>query len=87
MHNLYNSLGKRERPARPLIPVGGFVACSRFVLEREKDRLGLGAAFHRVVYNGVDSQAFSPFGSMGMRRSAGTIPASPTNPPSCLRAN
>jgi len=59
MHNLYNSLGKRERP-RPgtLIPVAGFVACSRFVLDREKDRLGLGAALHRVVYNGVDSQAF-----------------------------
>ncbi len=59
MHNLYNSLGKRERP-RPgtPMPMAGFVACSRFVLEKERDRLGLGAALHRVVYNGVDSQAF-----------------------------
>ena len=59
MHNLYESLGKRERPqpGAPL-PVAGFVACSRFVLEREKDRLGRGAALHRVVYNGVDAQAF-----------------------------
>jgi spore coat protein SA len=60
MHNLYNSLGKRERPQPgTLMPVAGFVACSRFVLEREKDRLGLGAALHRVVYNGVDTGAFS----------------------------
>jgi spore coat protein SA len=59
MHNLYDSLGKRERPepGAPL-PVAGFIACSRFVLEREKDRLARGAALHRVVYNGVDPQAF-----------------------------
>ncbi|MDP3182780.1 MAG: glycosyltransferase family 4 protein [Desulfobaccales bacterium] len=59
MHNLYNSLGKRERPlpGTPM-PVAGFVACSRFVLERERDRLGLGAALHRVVYNGVDPESF-----------------------------
>ena len=44
MHNLYESLGKRERP-RPgsPIPVAGFAACSNFVLERERSRLGLGA--------------------------------------------
>jgi spore coat protein SA len=60
MHNLYNSLGKRERPhpGTP-IPVEGFVACSRFVLERERARLALGAAAHHVVYNGVDPGAFS----------------------------
>jgi spore coat protein SA len=59
MHNLYNSLGKRERPVPGTpIPVEGFVACSRFVLERERERLGLGAASHQVVYNGVDAAAF-----------------------------
>ncbi|MEW6387894.1 MAG: glycosyltransferase family 4 protein [Thermodesulfobacteriota bacterium] len=63
MHNLYDILGKRERP-RPgtPIPVEGFVACSRFVLEKERNRLGLGAAAHFVVYNGVDPQAFAPPG-------------------------
>jgi spore coat protein SA len=59
MHNLYNSLGKRERPeADAPIPVDGFAACSRFVLEREQDRLARGAGLKRVVYNGVDPQAF-----------------------------
>ncbi|MDI6854595.1 MAG: glycosyltransferase family 4 protein [Deltaproteobacteria bacterium] len=61
MHNLYNILGKRERPAPGTrIPVEAFAACSRFVLEREKDRLGAGAASHWVVYNGVDPAAFLP---------------------------
>ena len=61
MHNLYDILGKRERPA-PGTPtsVEGFVACSSFVLEKERNRLGLGAASHFVVYNGVDPQAFIP---------------------------
>jgi len=60
MHNLYESLGKRERP--PLgspIPVAGFAACSQFVLDRERSRLGLGAACHRVIYNGVETGAFA----------------------------
>lgn len=59
MHNLYESLGKRERP-RPgtPIPVAGFAACSRFVLARERRRLGLGAHLHRVIYNGVETGAF-----------------------------
>jgi spore coat protein SA len=60
LHNLYNSLGKRERP--PLgtpIPVAGCVACSQFVLDRERTRLGLGAKSHWVVYNGVDPNTFS----------------------------
>ena len=59
MHNLIDSLGKREKP-RPgeAIPLEGFIACSRFVLERESARLGAGAAFRRVVYNGVEVAAF-----------------------------
>jgi spore coat protein SA len=61
MHNLYEILGKRERPAVGApIPVDGFVACSRFVLEKETGRLGLSAAGRFVVYNGVDVQAFQP---------------------------
>ncbi|MDP2046726.1 MAG: glycosyltransferase family 4 protein, partial [Deltaproteobacteria bacterium] len=60
MHNLYESLGKRERP-RPgtPIPVAGFAACSNFVLERERSRLGLGAGLYRVIYNGVETDAFA----------------------------
>jgi spore coat protein SA len=60
MHNLYESLGKRERP--PLgfpTPVAGFAACSNFVLERERSRLGLGAGCYRVIYNGVESGAYA----------------------------
>lgn len=61
MHNLYTVLGKRERPAPGTpIPVEAFAACSRFVLEKERDRLGVGAASHVVVYNGVDPEAFQP---------------------------
>ncbi len=60
MHNLNESLGKREKPGPgPAIPLEGFVACSRFVLERESARLGAGAALRRVVYNGVEGEAFS----------------------------
>ena len=60
MHNLYNSLGKRERPLPGTpIPVTGFAACSRFVLDRERARLGLGAGLLRVIYNGVDAAAFA----------------------------
>ena len=60
MHNLYESLGKRERP-RPgtPIPVAGFAACSQFVLDRERPRLGLGATLFRVIYNGVETSAFA----------------------------
>lgn len=61
MHNLYNILGKREKPSpETLIPADAFVACSRFVLEKERHRLGAGAASHYVVYNGVDPEAFRP---------------------------
>jgi len=60
LHNLADSLGKRERPAPgTLIPVAGVIACSRFVLERERTRLGLGAAKFWVVYNGVDPDVFT----------------------------
>ena len=60
LHNLYNSLGKRERPpVGTPIPVAGCVACSQFVLDRERTRLGLGAKSHWVVYNGVDPEIFS----------------------------
>jgi spore coat protein SA len=60
MHNLYASLGKRERP-RPgtVIPMAGFAACSQFVLERERQRLGLGANLCRVIYNGVETSAYA----------------------------
>ncbi|MGQ9920441.1 MAG: glycosyltransferase family 4 protein [Desulfobacca sp.] len=59
LHNLYESLGRRERPpVGTLIPVAACLACSRFVLERECQRLGFGAASHFVVYNGVNPAAF-----------------------------
>jgi spore coat protein SA len=60
MHNLYESLGKRERPhpGTPF-PVAGFAACSRFVLDRERARLGLGASLYRVIYNGVETSAYA----------------------------
>ncbi len=61
MHNLATILGKRERPAPDQeIPVDAFLACSRFVLEQEKGRLGRAAKQHFVVYNGVDPEAFRP---------------------------
>jgi len=60
MHNLNDSLGKREKPrAGEAIPLEGFIACSRFVLERESARLGAGAPIRRVVYNGVEGAAFA----------------------------
>jgi len=61
MHNLYNSLGRRERPAPGAsLPVSAFIGCSRFVVDRERSRLGQDAAAHYVVYNGVDTGAFLP---------------------------
>ncbi|MEW6660091.1 MAG: glycosyltransferase family 4 protein [Thermodesulfobacteriota bacterium] len=61
MHNLYNSLGRRERPAPGTpIPAAGFIGCSRFVVDREKSALGREAAAHFVVYNGVDAGDFFP---------------------------
>lgn len=61
MGNLSRILGKRERPAPgTVIPVDGFVAVSRYVLEREQRRLSLGAVPRWVIYNGVDPQTFVP---------------------------
>jgi spore coat protein SA len=83
MHNLYESLGKRERPrlGSP-IPVAGFAACSNFVLDRESNRLGLGAGLSRVIYNGVETGAFASLrdqaaGSQEVRRRYG-IESDPT---------
>jgi spore coat protein SA len=60
MHNLYESLGKRERPEPETpMPLAGFAACSNFVLDQERSRLGLGAARFRVIYNGVETAAFA----------------------------
>jgi spore coat protein SA len=69
MHNLYESLGKRERPLPGTpIPVAGFAACSNFVLEREKSRLGLGASLFRVIYNGVETESFNSIWDPGPLR-------------------
>jgi spore coat protein SA len=63
MHNIYSILGKRERPAPYTpIPVEAFVACSNYVMEQERERLGTGAGVHLVMYNGVDTEAFRPQG-------------------------
>jgi spore coat protein SA len=61
MHNIYPILGKRERPApfTPL-PVEAFLACSNYVMEQERQRLGTGAGAHIVMYNGVDTGVFRP---------------------------
>jgi spore coat protein SA len=66
MHNTYHILGKRERPApyTPM-PVEAFLACSNFVMEEERERLGTGAGTHIVMPNGVDPQAFHPWWERG----------------------
>ncbi len=62
MHNIYSILGKRERPApHTPIPVDAFLACSNFVLDQERQRLGTGARAYYVMYNGVDPAAFAPW--------------------------
>ena len=48
--------------------MAGFAACSNFVLERERSRLGLGAARFRVIYNGVEVEAFASLWDHGRRR-------------------
>jgi len=83
IHNLYESLGKRERP-RPgtPIPVTGFATCSRFVLDRERERLGLGASLYRVIYNGVETRAYAsrwdPAAGVQEARRAYGLEAEPT---------
>ena len=72
MHNLYESLGKRERP-RPgtVIPVAGFAACSKF-------RAGAGA-----VPAGAGRGA--AFGSSTTGWSPAPLPRSGTRPPGSRR--
>ena len=61
MHNLYNYLGRLERPSGPFINEADlFLGCSRFVVEAEKNRLAVGTPGQAVLYNGVDTQAFRP---------------------------
>ena len=61
MHNLYNYLGRLERPAGPFINEADlFLGCSRFVVEAEKDRLAVGTPGREVLYNGVDMDDFRP---------------------------
>jgi len=63
MHNLYNYLGKYERPEGEWsVPVDLFLAISRFVLDRERDRLAKGAKRLDVLPNGVDTDCYSPSG-------------------------
>jgi len=61
MHNVYEYLGRFEKPHGDF-EVGSdlTLACSRFLLEKEKDRLCRGALNQAVVYNGVDTEAFLP---------------------------
>ncbi|MGQ9688705.1 MAG: glycosyltransferase family 4 protein [Desulfobaccales bacterium] len=61
LHNTYDILGKRERPApHTPLPVDALVACSTFVLEQERQRLGTGAGGYVVIPNGVDPAMFRP---------------------------
>jgi glycosyltransferase involved in cell wall biosynthesis len=61
MHNLYNYLGKREKPYGEFeIPSDLTIACSRFILESEKNRLVRGSIRQAIVYNGVDTESFLP---------------------------
>jgi spore coat protein SA len=61
MHNLYNYLGRLERPSGPFINEADlFLGCSRFVVAAEKDRLAVGTSVQEVLYNGVDTRDFRP---------------------------
>ena len=61
MHNLYNYLGRLERPSGPFINEADlFLGCSRFVVEAEKNRLAVGTPGQEVLYNGVDTDDFRP---------------------------
>ncbi len=61
MHNLYEYLGKYERPSDASgAPLDGFLAVSRFVLDRERNRLGALAGWSSVLNNGVDTDLYSP---------------------------
>jgi spore coat protein SA len=43
-------------------------ACSNFVLDRERSRLGKGAGLYRVIYNGVETEAFTSIWDPGPLR-------------------
>lgn len=61
MHNLYNYLGRFEKPQGEFVIEADLtLACSRFLLEAERDRMVRGSKRQAVVYNGVDTQAFLP---------------------------
>jgi spore coat protein SA len=61
MHNLYNYLGRLERPSGPFINEADlFLGCSRFVVAAEKNRLAVGTRNQEVLYNGVDTRDFRP---------------------------
>ena len=61
MHNIYNYLGRFEKPHGSFeIPADLTLACSRFLLEAEKERMVRGSKRQAVVYNGVDTEAFQP---------------------------
>jgi glycosyltransferase involved in cell wall biosynthesis len=61
MHNLYNYLGRFEKPHGDFeIKADLTLACSRFLLEAERNRMGRGSRQQAVVYNGVDTEAFKP---------------------------
>jgi len=61
MHNLYNYLGRLERPSGPFINEADlFLGCSRFVVAAEKNRLAVGTPAQEVLYNGVDIDDFRP---------------------------
>lgn len=61
MHNLYNYLGRLERPSGPFSNEADlFLGCSRFVVAAEKNRLAVGTPVQEVLYNGVDTRDFRP---------------------------
>ena len=67
MHNLYNYLGRLERPSGPFINEADlFLGCSRFVVAAEKNRLAVGTPGQEVLYNGVDTRRLpAPLGESG----------------------
>jgi spore coat protein SA len=61
MHNVYEYLGRLEKPNGDFeIQTDLTLACSRFLLDREKNRLGQGAKRLDVIYNGVEPEVFRP---------------------------
>ncbi len=61
MHNLYNYLGKLERPSGSFNNEADlFLGCSRFVVAAEINRLAVGTPVQEVLYNGVDTRDFRP---------------------------